>query len=141
MGAQEFSKRQKGESAKEAFITARDQALYENGHRGYTGSLAEKSEFQLVPFSVEHLRAKIDDYRKENPGPSHYGWDPTEQAEKVLGQMEETLKNGGELRSCSYGYCDALLSIDRTGVGDKWGPAGCLELGEGEYLFFGVSPS
>lgn len=34
-------------------------------------------------------------------------------------------------------HADALISDDNSPVRDKWGPAGCIDLGEGEYLFFG----
>jgi len=48
MGAQEFYCRAKGRTATEAFQAARDQAYYDYGHRGYTGSLAEKSTFAEI---------------------------------------------------------------------------------------------
>jgi len=49
MGACDFMQSAKGSSAKEAFRTAVDDALYEYGHRGYTGSLAEKDSFVMIP--------------------------------------------------------------------------------------------
>lgn len=48
MGACDFSARATGKDAKEAFRTAVDEARYEYGHGGYTGSIAEKSSFILV---------------------------------------------------------------------------------------------
>lgn len=34
-------------------------------------------------------------------------------------------------------YANKLLDDDDRRVKDKWGPAGCIKLAEGEYLFFG----
>jgi len=48
MGACEFVSSGKGKSAQEAFSKVVADARYENGHRGYTGSIAEKSAFKMV---------------------------------------------------------------------------------------------
>lgn len=45
MGACEFSATAYGKDAKEAFGRAVDQAEYDHGHSGYTGTIAEKREF------------------------------------------------------------------------------------------------
>jgi len=34
-----------------------------------------------------------------------------------------------------------LMEADDPRVSDKWGPAGCVRVGEGEYLFFGWASS
>jgi hypothetical protein len=34
-------------------------------------------------------------------------------------------------------YADDLIQYDDPRINDKWGPAGCFDLGNGEYLFFG----
>lgn len=31
--------------------------------------------------------------------------------------------------------------LEKLGLDDKWGPAGCFELGNGEFLFFGTASS
>lgn len=48
MGAQEFTTYQPGTDAEQAFRDAVDQARYEHGHRGYTGTLAEKYEYVVI---------------------------------------------------------------------------------------------
>jgi len=48
MGADVFFQDGKGATAKEAFNDARDQAAWEHGHGGYTGSLAEKYEYVMI---------------------------------------------------------------------------------------------
>lgn len=34
-----------------------------------------------------------------------------------------------------------LIDADDPRISDKWGPAGCIALGEGEFLFFGWASS
>jgi len=98
MGAAVFYQEGRGKSAKEAFQAARDDAAWERGHGGYTGSLAEKSEFVMIAV------------------PS--GQDPEIFASDLI--------HDGDGR-----------------IVDKWGPAGCIDLGESDpvglrrYLFFG----
>lgn len=48
MGGQTFYQVGTGTIAKQAFKAAVDQALYDYGHAGYTGTLAEKSEFVMM---------------------------------------------------------------------------------------------
>lgn len=48
MGATDFYTRAKGATAKEAFQRAREDALHQEGHGGYTGSIAEKTEFVMI---------------------------------------------------------------------------------------------
>lgn len=96
MGADTFWVREKATSAKEAFKQAVDDARYENGHGGYTGTIAEKSSFVMIPVPA--------------------GTSPLEHARK-------------------------LLDEDDGRISDKWGPAGCVAVGEGEYLFFGWASS
>ena len=41
-----------------------------------------------------------------------------------------------------YDYADELLDDDNHWVGNKWGPAGCIEIRAGiEYYFFGWASS
>ena len=48
MGAQDFYQEGEGSTAEEAFRTARKDACYEQGHGGYSGTLAEKHSFVLI---------------------------------------------------------------------------------------------
>lgn len=48
MGANDFMVRSKGTTPDKAFVAAREQALYDYGHRGYTGTIAEKSSFTMI---------------------------------------------------------------------------------------------
>ena len=69
MGATTFSQTGKGKTAKEAFVAARQEALHENGHRGYTGSLAEKHEFTMItpPAGVDPVAFAHDLVENDDP--------------------------------------------------------------------------
>lgn len=92
MGACDFYHTARGKDAREAFSNAREEAFYDHGHSGYTGTIAEKNNFVMV--SVPE------------------GYDP-------------------------MAYADRLIGEDNSVVSDKWGPAGCIKIEEGKYLFFG----
>lgn len=96
MGACDFISLSKGKTPTEAFISAVEYAQYEHGHGGYTGTIAEKHEFKLVPTNGRSRK---------------------------------------ELVEAAQDYEE----VERLGFDDKWGPAGCFDLGKGEYLFFGVA--
>lgn len=49
MGAEVFFDEVSGETAKEAFNEAVRQARYNFGHAGYTGTIAEKDDFVVLP--------------------------------------------------------------------------------------------
>jgi hypothetical protein len=48
MGAESFEHQAFGKDAKEAFDNAVEEALYDYGHSGYTGTIAEKDSFVEV---------------------------------------------------------------------------------------------
>lgn len=94
MGAAQFTTTAEGKDAKEAFKNAVEEAGYEYGHDGYTGTIAEKSSFVTIELPE--------------------GRDPRAHARLLFGN-------------------------DDPRIDDKWGPAGCISLGEGKYLFFGYA--
>lgn len=96
MGAETFQQTGHGATAKEAFKDAYDSACYDYGHRGYTGSMAEKDSFTEIELPE--------------------GKDASE-------------------------YANELIDNDDERIDDKWGPAGCLKIKDGEYLFFGWASS
>lgn len=96
MGACTFFVTQSGKTAEQAFQLAVEQARYEYGHGGYTGTIAEKSKFKVIPCPKDK--------------------DPME-------------------------YADELLENNDPRVDDKWGPAGCVQVEENRYLFFGWASS
>jgi hypothetical protein len=95
MGACDFYVKAKGKNIQEAFNKAVEDAAWEYGHGGYTGSIAEKSSYVLIPYT---------------------GKDPERHAERLMRERDKR-------------------------VDDKWGPAGAIKIGKGEWLFFGMASS
>lgn len=96
MGAMNFYQRAKGKTPKDAFIDAVEEAAWENGHGGYTGTIAEKDSFTIIPLPAD--------------------------------------KNAAD-------YAHELIRADDPRISDKWGPAGCIQTGPEEFLFFGWASS
>jgi len=50
MGAETFITKKKGiyKNAREAFLEAVEDAQYEHGHGGYTGTIAEKNSYRII---------------------------------------------------------------------------------------------
>jgi hypothetical protein len=66
MGASEFTVRSKGKTAMEAFQSAVEEARYEDGNGGYTGTIAEKDGFKVVSVPdgvdpIKHVEDCMDD--------------------------------------------------------------------------------
>ena len=96
MGGDTFFIKASGKTAKEAFQSAVHQAQYEHGHGGYSGTIAEKHSFCMIPLPQ--------------------GKDHNE-------------------------YAEYLIDIGDSRIRDKWGDAGCFDLGDGKYYFFGWASS
>lgn len=109
MGAQQFSTIASGKDAREAFNNAVASAQWESGHGGYTGTIAEKDDFVVLPTPPD-----IDKLGYASPFPTYD-------------------KDGNRIG----GAPDAHWAK----VNDKWGPAGCYDLGNDRYLFFGWASS
>jgi hypothetical protein len=102
MGAEYFTHRATGKTADEAFKKATEQARYDHGHRGYTGTIAEKDDFIMIP-------------------------------------LPNSVKPGDFVSALMA--ADTLIEADDPRIDSKWDPAGCFDLGNGEYLFFGWASS
>jgi hypothetical protein len=102
MGADVFFTNASGKTAQEAFDEAVHRARYDWGHAGYSGTLAEKDDFTMIP-----------------------------------------LPEGEKLSS----FTDKLIDECDPRIDDKWGPAGCIQIGvdsdsgRKEFLFFGWASS
>lgn len=112
MGAQQFWVTEEGRTANDAFRSAVDHARWEYGNGGYTGTIAEKGEFVLItPPTGIDPRTYADLLNEYEPNP-----------EKLAGFQ-------------------AKFKRDLAAIDDKWGPAGCVALGNNKYLFFGSASS
>ena len=112
MGAEQFENIAPGNTAQEAFNAAYEDAAYDYGHAGYTGTIAEKSGFTLF-----HL-AEGSDPRTVMDALS--GWYDDDEKKEIV---KAALGNRAE---------EAAFLYD-----DKWGNAVCFPLGDGTFLFGG----
>lgn len=106
MGAAQFTTIAVGKDAKEAFASATSDARYMSGHGGYTGTIAEKSDFCLftlrddIGVRVSQIANWALDYRGSD--------------DSMRPEVPAALRG-------------TVAAIGR-GVMDKWGPAGCIEV-------------
>lgn len=158
MGAYDFQTTEYGSDAAKAFTSAVDHALYESGHGGYTGTIAEKHEFNLF---VLPPRIKARDIVRA-------AWDYNDYLSAVR-EVEEaerdnlTAKRGHKinvhaetrkaarrspLKGALRKHEDLVRHMSEVAYGDKWGPAACLELTGSEllkgaqkkvFIFFGMA--
>ena len=89
----------RGKSAQEAFSALVSDARHSEGHGGYTGTIAEKHSFTMIPLSEPPEDLTIEQHAQKE--------------------------------------AQRLIEKDDPRVCDKWGPAGCFDLRNGKYLFFG----
>ncbi len=150
MGAVEFYEVAHGETAQEAFTVAVQYRQHIDGHGGWTGTIAEKTDFILITESRTDLREKIDrriqDGRKLLRRMRLFNDDDPE-----VRDLREEIK---ELRLCHqglkrgagpYDIANILLRLDDGRVSEKYGPAGCIDLTPSNkrkkrFLFFGLAP-
>jgi len=71
MGATTFYTVSVGKNAKDAFQKAREKAQYDYGHSGYTGTIAEKDSFVMIPLPT--------------------GMKPLEYADKLIDECDERI--------------------------------------------------
>ncbi len=115
MGANTFETKAKGKTSELAFRAAVDGAAWDYGHGGYTGTIAEKHSFVLIRDTPQSIAAKL---------PAN----------------EEELRHrlfSGDVTAIP----EALICLGDPRINDKWGPAGCVEVTAGEYIFFGWASS
>lgn len=62
MGASEFFTTASGENVRVAFRSAVEEAQYEHGHGGYTGTIAEKNEYKSASSQVFETREAATDF-------------------------------------------------------------------------------
>ena len=69
MGACTFYTTEKGKTAEEAFRRAVAQARHEYGYGGYSGTIAEKSKFKVIPCPKDKAPMEHADELLENDDP------------------------------------------------------------------------
>lgn len=114
MGADQFHTISDGATVGEAFDAAADKALWEHGQGGYTGTIAEKDGYAVVPLPNGLT------------------------AEEFAGLVVAAWQDDGPLVAM-VGDRQAKRLLDL--YGDKWGPAIAVDYGHGSWLFFGLASS
>lgn len=114
MGGQQFTKVGVGTNARDAFSKLVDQAQYQHGHGGYTGTIAEKHEFKLLALPPGVAALDMAEWVQGYVTPEYRGqyrkWDP-----KYPAHLEDEVRRAWKVSM------------------DKWGPAAAYEI-RGEEL-------
>lgn len=132
MGAIAFVTEMAGATVQAAFGDAVRLAQYNHGHGGYSGTIAEKAAFKL--FSVP-VGAEPEAVRQAARGATRYDLSEIDRGIVSVGASRAEVKTWNEdIRSQHPGF--DIISMAR-GTDDKWGPAGAMEIQEGEWVFFG----
>jgi hypothetical protein len=115
MGANTFMTTSSGLSTHAAFYNAREEAVYEHGHGGYTGTIAEKSSFTVMdpPHGSDH---------------------------DLIDRLADAALNGGDVPADLTEHAGWISRAAKI-ADDKWGPCVCVPLGDCRYLFFGWASS
>jgi hypothetical protein len=130
MGAEQFEQYSEGKTAEEAFRDAVEAAQYEYGHGGYSGTIAEKGSFVKIEVPKDTNPRQFAEWAAQTI-PNLNEWDP--ETRKMREYDHYPTDAPEEIRP-------ALLKAAEA-VDDKWGPAGMIELSDGQYIFFGWASS
>ena len=125
MGAMDYMNVGKGKTAREVFDRLTDDAKWERGHGGYTGTIAEKDSYVEFKRPKGMRRATVIKAVRDlghNRLNGHGPW-PTSDAGKAIQAKYPKLPIA------------AMYEVWR----DKWGPSLAIELRKGEYLFAGFA--
>jgi hypothetical protein len=115
MGAANFQTTGQGKTPAEAFYAAREHAAWESGHGGYTGTIAEKSEFVLAAKPARMSAARLVEAIETFPQ-AWYGEEPKAFAKRAA---KWTAK---------YGAHRATIERLARIYEEKWGPCVAIEL-------------
>lgn len=134
MGASEFGTTVIADTADEAFRLAKDEACYQFGHAGYTGTIAEKNEFTVVdlPKDMEISTAieLMDEYHMRE----------CEERSCASGTVRELRRDHIPLPEEHHPLLKKMSGI----FNNKWGPALCIKTevdGKTAWLFCGLASS
>lgn len=148
MGACDFTATAYGTSAQDAFDVAVGAARQEYGHRGYSGTIAEKQTFTLFeidePLYLRLVRARLKSCEAtlktmETKKETDWRFEPLTLTAATLRAESTTPTFQPETLANHY------LNIGDPRIDDKWGPAGCLpypqEKGKTnrKFFFFGTA--
>lgn len=124
-----------GRTPDEAFREAHDEAAWECGHGGYTGTLAEKDSYiyfgrlpaRMTPERFEQLASDYDQFRQ------HGFWEESiyKKNEHNWTVFDRRIKHRTDPRPKSLRtpeFASMLIRWFLVADGDKWGPAAAVRL-------------
>jgi hypothetical protein len=130
MGAANFHSEGKGASAAEVFDQLVEQAAWDHGHGGYTGTIAEKTGFVTYPLPADITADMLDGAL------SSFHWieedrvgDPVPWAKGAVEDFDK----------CVAAYGRDQLERMADVYDDKWGPALCVQTGPDTWAFMGYA--
>jgi hypothetical protein len=153
MGACDFETANEGETMREAFGRAQEDARYEDGHGGYTGTIAEVGGFLDTGappdgVSFEELRNAVFDAEYADDNPTHTVLVVRDVANTRTGLMVkqrsyETRKGENPTIAIAVEHYGKRKWENMVGcLHDKWGPCVGVEIEAGKsYGFFGMASS
>lgn len=142
MGANTFQTYGFGKDSREAFVAAVKDAQWEYGHGGYTGTIAEKATYSLVPLPPRVTSDKFvrwielmlyDDrpYLKQTLAQLESKRAPRgmgDEWRKRKADLRKSLKRIEKERASVPAQYQALVERAAAIYDDKWGPALAFEL-------------
>lgn len=133
MGAEEFRSDSRGATRREAFTTAREQAFYDHGHAGYTGTIAEKSDAWELTFKTVR-----GDYSEGEALANAFeaAWYDIYNGHWETEKVKLLLALGHPLGIDRAKLTEAVNIYD-----DKWGPALAIRTGLNTWAFMGWASS
>jgi hypothetical protein len=148
MGATDFTSVACGKTPEAAFNVARENAAWEHGHGGYTGTIAEKSGFVLFTLPLRVSPSKLEGWvsqcyylldEEDEPYDLKWAQDAVKNAKpgtkraaqkrlrEVEGRIKQQKKEAEKFKR-EVGPHFALVQRMSRVYEDKWGPAVCVEL-------------
>ena len=123
MGASEYMNVGRGKTAQIAFDKVAENARYDHGHGGYSGTIAEK--YSMVEF----------------PRPKGMQAKTMVQAVKDMSRIGFDDAGNAQTDKVQAKYPKLRIAAMFEVYNDKWGPSLAIELKTGEYLFVGWASS
>lgn len=118
MGATNFGHESIGENVSDAYRKAVEEAQYDYGHRGYTGTIAEKSGYRVVSFSGSQTPARAEKFIRAVNDYLHLRWEANDSDAKP-GKKKSARRKAAKLLE-KWGNALGRAAVLHE---DKWGPA------------------
>jgi hypothetical protein len=145
MGASQFIDLGKGKSIEDAFRKAVEDAKWEFGHGGYTGTIAEKTGYKIC-YIGDVGRARRQAYLDAVEVSMTWSDMRNDSADKVTNAYKgyrqyrkKTITRKGVLEKKGFNIEQMADQWDKDGD-DKWGPCLGIRVGQSnQYIFWGVA--